>query len=148
MAEEKKKYNWANWNIKEQPKIELEDIPEEPKKERTAAEREKEIGELRYNIMSNVTNELENNNYHATKEVFNKGIVKSNIKVYGRFRSFLMDNKKRIAVFTLAMLFFGLSIGLLFTKGTSLEMPTQLLVFLTTGSAIIGFALLFYVVEG
>ena len=26
---EGKKYNWANWDIKEQPKIELEDIPED-----------------------------------------------------------------------------------------------------------------------
>ena len=38
---EGKKYNWAKWDIKEQPKIELEDIPEEPKKERTAAERDR-----------------------------------------------------------------------------------------------------------
>ena len=44
---EGKKYNWANWDIKEQPKIELEDIPEEPKKERTTAEREEEVSNLR-----------------------------------------------------------------------------------------------------
>ena len=148
MAEEKK-YNWANWDIKEQPKIELKDIPEESKKERTAAEREKEIGELRYNIMSKATNELERNNYYATKEVFDKGIVKSNIKVYGRFRSYLMNHKSKIILSIASFVFLGLWIMLLVFKavGFSLE-PTGLFSFLAVAFLLASFFFTFLAVEG
>lgn len=47
------KYNWANWDIKEQPKIELEDIPEEPKKKRTATERQEEIDNIKAAMLRN-----------------------------------------------------------------------------------------------
>lgn len=145
MAEEKKN-NWANWDIKEQPKIELEDIPEEPKKERTAAEREEEVSNLRAKIARNTYWELEENKSQA---ILNSPDIKG-AKVYGRFRSYLMDNKGKIILYLLSFFFLGVTIALLVASSltsSDLGMPTWLLTFIGMASLTAGFGLLFFAVE-
>ena len=145
MAEEKK-YNWANWDIKEQPKIELEDIPEKPKKERTASEREKEVSNLRAKIARNTYWELQDNRSQA---ISNSPNIKG-AKVYGRFRSYLMDNKGKITLYLLSFFFLGVTIALLVASSltsSDLGMPTWLLTFIGMASLTAGFGLLFFAVE-
>ena len=148
MAEEKKD-NWANWDIKKQPKIELEDIPEEPKKERTAAERQEEIDNIKAAMLRN---RYWYDNYRAIDNLSpkDKAYYKPKVKPYGRFRSYLMDNKGKIILYLLSFFFLGVTIALLIASSltsSDLGMPTWLLTFIGMASLTAGFGLLFFAIE-
>ena len=147
MAEEKN-YNWAKLDIKEQPKIELEDIPEEPKKERTAAEREEEVSNLRAAIYQKAYKETFRYGSISTDTPKDKSYYKPKVKPYGRFRSYLMDHKAKIILAIASFVCLGLWIMLLVFKaiGFSLE-PTGLFSFMACAFLLASFGLLFFAVE-
>ena len=143
-----KKYNWANWDIKKQPKIELENIPEEPKKERTASERQEEIDNIKAAMLRN---KYWYDNYRAIDNLSpkDKAYYKPKVKPYGRFRSYIMDHKSKIILSIASFVFLGLWIMLLVFKavGFSLE-PTGLFSFLAVTFLLASFFFTFLAVEG